>query len=325
MKQKRTSLTLDQKDKPFDPFSWFVLVLNEPSEDLDPEVIRKGILKSLRGEKKAKVFVPAGYIDHKESRHVDFVLSGYAFVQGVSESSLSSLTNSKFVERALTIGRKYATVSQKDIDSLQEKASSSLKKTFRPGDLVTIVSGPYKEMSGEVICIIDEATVQISVRLRSKENLVSLPVSFLQLTDEAVSNTFIHGHGCLSRELVDRGETDALLSRIRYLVSLPSLLPLLDSYEVMTSAYKRYTTISKYKSQIQNLVSFFGPFVSLQPLIDRYFLLRKFVDLFQKLTYTSPTPPPPPTEPTKNANSRRGRTQSRVSHPVRHPKSRGGR
>jgi 5'-3' exonuclease/transcription antitermination factor NusG len=169
---------------------WVVLELSPRSEGEDPDAIRKAISKHVP---LAEVFVPAVVTQIGEDQIVHRLVEGYAFVQRVyPDSLLFKLEGTKYVQTLLaTPGdsghrRKLSIVRTPDVDRMRQQIQQEVHQGIGIGDKVQITSGPYKNIEASVIEEIPETkTVQVLVRLRSKEAIVTIPRSGLLVLDRS--------------------------------------------------------------------------------------------------------------------------------------------
>jgi transcription antitermination factor NusG len=270
----------------------YVLVLSEFAIDCDPKEIRRGVIRTLgcrptylnkqTGSEEPVVFVPAGVTEYRDATHVDYLLTGYAFLSDVVHPVLlHRLTDSKYVSRVLTSGGEYATISSEQLEGMRQKTEEAQNKTFLPGDVLTVLSGPYKDLSGSVICLLPDGRVQIEIVLLSKRNILTVPPSFLAHVDNTVAPL---GHGVLSVVDPHTTEVDRLLRAARRYAALPSMMDSLQARYNTTLAHKRLLDVTRMRRMFRHLVAFFGPFTSLQPKIDRYVALEDLVDRFRELS-----------------------------------------
>jgi 5'-3' exonuclease/transcription antitermination factor NusG len=174
---------------------WVILELSPRADGEDPEVIRRSIAGALRGG--AEVYIPAEITQVGANRIVHHYVEGYAFVRQVREDSVyfriegTRYVQSVLVDRAR--GRRcIATLSSAEIEVMQGRIKVEADQGIQIGDRVTIASGPYKDLVGIVLEDCPESdTVQVLIRLRSKEAIVSLPRSFLVLLERTQVKRFL--------------------------------------------------------------------------------------------------------------------------------------
>ena len=162
---------------------WVVLELTPRSEGEDPDVIRRSIHSSLKN-KDIEVFVPAAVTQVGDDRVVHYLVEGYVFVCFDPEVDYMRLEGSRFVQSVLSSGggpqRSFSTVGDADIERMRAQIAKQVDQGIGVGDTVMISSGAYRHIEATVIEeILETQTVQVHVKLRSKETIVTLPRSFL--------------------------------------------------------------------------------------------------------------------------------------------------
>ena len=166
---------------------WLILELGPHAEGEDPDLIRRSIQHVVRN---ADVFIPAVVTTSGTNRVFQYVVEGYAFVrQDRPQNAFLKLSNTRFVQSVLVDSARringacsLATISEAEIDRMRKRIQQEVDQDIAVGDTVLITSGPYKEIEGRVIEDLPETkSVQVYVKLRSKEAIVMLPRSFLQL------------------------------------------------------------------------------------------------------------------------------------------------
>lgn len=170
---------------------WVVLELSSKSDGEDPGLIREAIEHLVKG---AEVFVPAMTTQVGEDRVIHYLVEGYAFVRrSKPDQAYMRLENSRFVNKVLTQPgvhrgdpRRLATIPSSEIERLRMQVQVEADQGISVDDKVTIISGPYRNIEATVVeDIPEEEKVQVYIELRSKRSLVTLPRSFLQITDRA--------------------------------------------------------------------------------------------------------------------------------------------
>jgi len=174
---------------------WVVLALNSKSDGEDPEILQRSISKALRG---TEVYIPAVVTQIGDDRMVHYLVDGYAFAQRTRpDSDYLRLPNSnRYVAAILTQGtgrcRCLATISDREINKFKKQANAEVDQGIGVDDTVLILSGPYRNIQATVVEEIPEKqSVQVFVQLRSKQSLLTLPRSFLQLVRKARPMTFL--------------------------------------------------------------------------------------------------------------------------------------
>ena len=162
---------------------WVVLELTPRSEGEDPDVIRRSIHSTLK-DKTTEVFIPAAVTQVGDDRVVHYLVEGYVFVRHDPKVNYTRLEGSRFVQSVLSSGggakRAFSTVGDKDIERMRAQIAKQVDQGIGVGDTVMISSGAYRHIEATVIEeILETQTVQVHVKLRSKETIVTLPRSFL--------------------------------------------------------------------------------------------------------------------------------------------------
>lgn len=157
--------------------NWHVLELTARSDDVDPEVLTRAIRGALKSSG-SEVFIPAVATQVGQSRIHRYLMEGYAFVRNPGPR-LKNLENTRYVQSVLS-----GTVPDAAIEEMRRKTVVEAEQGIGVGDQVTILSGPYRNLTAHVIEEIPESnTVQVYVDLRSKQTILTLPRSFLLVTE----------------------------------------------------------------------------------------------------------------------------------------------
>lgn len=182
---------------------WVVLELSQKSEGEDPEALRAGILGALK--QPVEVFIPAAVTQISGDRKIHYLMEGYAFVRrDLPDNVYLRLEGSRFVQSVLTKpnGSRYsrilATVNDAHIDRLRGQIEVEVNQGIGVGDTVTITSGPYKHINATVIEEIPEQdAVQVYVKLRSKESIITMPRGSLQISTRSPMSPLLARLGLL--------------------------------------------------------------------------------------------------------------------------------
>jgi 5'-3' exonuclease/transcription antitermination factor NusG len=173
---------------------WVVLELGPLAEGEDPAIVRSAIRSTIRD---AEVFIPASVIQVGEDRVVKYLVDGYAFVRRDHEDSrYLRLEDTRYVQTVVrnygVRGRRLAVVTDRDIDKFRRQVRAHSDQGIDVGDTVVINSGPYRNLQAVVVEDIPENdSVQVSVELRSKDSLITLPRSFLHLVAKATLPPYV--------------------------------------------------------------------------------------------------------------------------------------
>ncbi len=151
---------------------WLCLELTLHSDGEDPDVLKRSIQGILK-HSEAVVFVPAAVTQVGEDRVVHYLMDGYAFVQNPGPR-LRSLEGSRYVQSIL------GATDEAHIERMKVQIQREVDQGIGVGDTVKIMSGAYRNLTATVIEeIAEEGVVQVFVKLRSKQSIVTLPRSFL--------------------------------------------------------------------------------------------------------------------------------------------------
>lgn len=173
------------------PDEWVVLELNPRSEGEDPDTIRATIQKVVP---KTEVFIPAIVTQIRDDSKIHYLVEGYAFVcrGDYPDSAFLRLESTRFVQAVLsepgTYGRhrRLSIVKTSDIEKMRQQIQSQVHQGIGIGDKVRITTGPYRNIEATVIEEIPEQkVVQVFVKLRSKESIVTIPRSGLLVLERA--------------------------------------------------------------------------------------------------------------------------------------------
>jgi 5'-3' exonuclease/transcription antitermination factor NusG len=167
---------------------WVVLELSPKSEGEDPDALKAGILQSLK--QPGEVFVPAAVTQVGGDRVIHYLMEGYAFIRKtLPDTTYFKLEGTRFVQAVLTKTlngsrlRVLATVSDAHIDRIRSQIDLEINQGIGVGDTVVITSGHFKHIEATVIEDIPEQdAVQVYIKLRSKQTIITLPRSFLQVS-----------------------------------------------------------------------------------------------------------------------------------------------
>lgn len=167
---------------------WVVLELSPKSEGEDPDSLKAGILQSLK--QSGEVFVPAAVTQVGGDRVIHYLMEGYAFIRKtLPDTVYFKLEGTRFVQAVLTKPingsrlRVLATVSDDHIDRIRKQIDLEVNQGIGVGDTVVITSGHFKHIEATVIEEIPEQdAVQVYIKLRSKQTIITLPRSFLQVS-----------------------------------------------------------------------------------------------------------------------------------------------
>jgi 5'-3' exonuclease/transcription antitermination factor NusG len=163
---------------------WIVLELSSKADGEDPDLVRRSIRHAVRD---ADVFIPAAVTTVGEDKVVRYLVEGYAFIRKTRpDADYSRLVGTRYVNALLKHGRELATIALSEIERMRSQVRAESEQGIEVGDTVMIMSGPYRQITAVVHEDIPEHdSVQVFIRLRSKEALVTLPRNFLRLVAKA--------------------------------------------------------------------------------------------------------------------------------------------
>lgn len=172
---------------------WVVLELGPKAEGEDPDTVRASIRHSIRD---AEVFIPASVIQIGEDKVVQYLVEGYAFIRrDHPDQTYFRLENTKYVQTVLRKSangptgrpiRQLAFVTGDHIERFRGQLRVEVDQGIGVGDTVLITSGAYRQIEARVEEeILERDAVQVYIKLRSKEALITLPRGCLRLVSKA--------------------------------------------------------------------------------------------------------------------------------------------
>lgn len=177
---------------------WVVLELSPKAEGEDPDFIRTSIRHQIRD---AEVYIPVSVTKVGDDRVVNYLVDGYAFIKRAhTDDKYFRLEGSRYVQTVIsTIGRngrhavrQLACASDADIDRFRQQIHTEENQGIGVGDTIVVTSGPYRQIQATVIEDIPEKEeVSVHIKLRSKEDIVTLPRSFLRLVQRATKSPYL--------------------------------------------------------------------------------------------------------------------------------------
>lgn len=262
---------------------WVVLELSPQGEDEDPEVLRKAIGRAVKSPK--DVFVPASIITRGHSRSVYKLIENYIFVRRtLPDQVYFKLEGTKYVSSILTVMdrkvRRVHPIPDSSIEQMKLQLHVETEQGIEVGDEVLVMSGAYSGITGKVIESIPENnSVQVYIKLRSKEALVTLPRSFLKFVsknseDQQYNSPFL-----------------TKLTRIQYWISraTPANKFRVSSTYPLKAKQRRYDQLSAWIGQYRASVKLLGDPPSPMTFCGSYGepLLRKFARVQQMNSFIS--------------------------------------
>lgn len=175
---------------------WVVVELTSRGEEEDPDVLLKAIKRLI----KCEIFLPLSVSKVGETRVVHRLVDGYIFLRRTEpDRAYFNLEETRYIGSILTTrenergrgSRKIATVPHRDIEKMQKQIVVETAQGIEMDDEVLITDGPYSGITGRVIEEIREMdSVQVHIKLRSKEAILTLPRSFLKFTSKGNVTSF---------------------------------------------------------------------------------------------------------------------------------------
>jgi DNA polymerase-1 len=176
---------------------WVVLELSPKAEGEDPDFIRSSIRHMIRD---AEVYIPVSVTKVGDDRVINYLVEGYAFIKrNHPDDKYFKLEGTRYVQTVIsTVGRangravrQVACAKDSDIDRFRSQIHAEENQGIGVGDLIVVTSGPYRQIKATVIEDIPEREeVSVHIKLRSKEDIVTLPRSFLHLVQRAVKSPY---------------------------------------------------------------------------------------------------------------------------------------
>jgi 5'-3' exonuclease/transcription antitermination factor NusG len=177
---------------------WVVLELSPKAENEDPDFIRASIRHMI---KDAEVYIPVSVTKVGEDRVINYLVDGYAFIRRAHpDEKYFRLEGSRYVQTVISSAtrvngrmiRTLACASDSDIARFRGQVHAEENQGIGVGDTVVVTSGPWRQIQAKVIEDIPEREeVQVHIKLRSKEDLVTLPRSFLRLVERAAKSPYL--------------------------------------------------------------------------------------------------------------------------------------
>ena len=158
--------------------SWFV-VHTKPKQE-------KRALEELRNQK-YYCFLPTVRIEKCRNRKIrvceEPLFSRYLFIRlDRAASNWSSIRSTRGVSSLLTFGERYATLEDSWIDALQEMQSVIYQDLFKPGERVSIVSGPFAGLEGIFQEPDGDSRALIFIEMMSRQRKLRIPAEALRRT-----------------------------------------------------------------------------------------------------------------------------------------------
>jgi 5'-3' exonuclease/transcription antitermination factor NusG len=177
---------------------WVILELSSRAENEDPTLIQASIRHLIRD---AEVFIPASVTQVGEDRLINYLVDGYAFIKrSLPDDKYLRLEGSRYIQAVVTQSVRTGLRSRRILSCIHDDDIAKFKRQIHVqedqgiavGDTVTVTSGPYRNLNATVVEDIPERdSVQVWIELRSKDDLVMLPRSFLQLVSKAPTPSYV--------------------------------------------------------------------------------------------------------------------------------------
>jgi len=169
-----------------DGVTWVALELSRQGEQkVEDGTLAVALRKALGVEDSWPVFIPAKLYSKSGKRVTVHLMEGYAFVgSGLDEVNYFKLERSgKLVEQVMAIPgpsgvRVLSTISNRQVDELRRQLLERIASDITPGMGVSVTSGKYKGLDGEVLFVEDDYAL-VYVELRSLQTMARIPRVFL--------------------------------------------------------------------------------------------------------------------------------------------------
>jgi 5'-3' exonuclease/transcription antitermination factor NusG len=178
---------------------WVVLELSSKADGEDPDSILASIHHQI---KDAEIYLPVSVTRVGGDRVVNYLVDGYAFIKREhTDDRYFRLESTRYVQSIISrIGRgingrpvrQIACAKDSDIERFRSQIHVEENQGIGVGDIVVVTSGPYRQIQATVIEDIPEKEeVSVHIKLRSKEDIVTLPRSFLRLVQRAAKSPYL--------------------------------------------------------------------------------------------------------------------------------------
>jgi 5'-3' exonuclease/transcription antitermination factor NusG len=225
---------------------WVVLELSSKADGEDPDLIRLSIRHQI---KDAEVYLPVSVTKVGGDKVINYLVEGYAFIKRMHDDArYFRLEGSRYVQAVIShVGRgsngrpvrQIACAKDSDIDRFRNQIHVEENQGIGVGDLIIVTSGPYRHIQATVIEDIPEREeVTVHIKLRSKEDLVTLPRSFLRLLQRASRSPYLDRVEGLRAWVTS--VKPFLLSDDRRFIKIVSLATKFQQLDVFSSLRKPY-------------------------------------------------------------------------------------
>ena len=154
---------------------WLVLGLTPLGEQTKRNIVEASVRANLPDN--AQVFFPFKKEEDQRYESKALVLEGYIFIKAEFERvDFSLLEKSPYI---CFISSKPQYIESSYVDKLRKELKEICEEEFSPGDIVTIIDGPFSKLEAEVV---REERLNVYVRIvtRSKSILTEVPKTFIQ-------------------------------------------------------------------------------------------------------------------------------------------------
>lgn len=144
--------------------------------------------RQILGDVSLDVFIPAVTQKVRDEFSVLSFLDGYIFILYKEDVFYTRLQDTNYFKSILTKpvyeGRrkKYVVslLDDSDLSHMRKNMESLDRGDFKPGEIVKVIKGNYRNLNAEVIEVLDDnKTVQVYVELRSKKIVIDFPATYL--------------------------------------------------------------------------------------------------------------------------------------------------
>ena len=169
-----------------DGVTWVALELSRLGEQkVEDGTLVSALRKALRVDPDWPVFIPAKVYSKNGRKITVHLMEGYAFVgSGLDEIAYFKLEASgKLVSKVMSVSspsgmRVLSTITERQVGELRRQLLERIASDITPEMRVSVTSGKYKGLQGEVLFIENDYAV-VYVELRSLQTMARIPRVFL--------------------------------------------------------------------------------------------------------------------------------------------------
>jgi transcription antitermination factor NusG len=173
----------DRRDLP----TWVVCELTPAGEEKVLEgTLDSALRRLLSVDADHPIFIPSVIYEKQDKKRVVNLIEGYCFIaSGLPETTYFALEQSPLIEQVMSTRqgphkmRALSTVSNDYIENFREQIKREISVDLDVGATVWVTEGKYRHLDGTVMELYDDDSAVVSIVLRSKEFLVTLPKVFL--------------------------------------------------------------------------------------------------------------------------------------------------